>query len=254
MEPPIHPSGSATDGAGVIDHHNQDTDSGSPAGNDDSSQDKDVHSEVTDIVNDFVLFPDNVCYHKLSPSERITLAHKYLQIPEKESVQGKRKKDEHEIIVDVKDKTIQSFPVHSVVTSAFTDYVDNFEKAAFKTLAAGNNSEAQSTPASNRYDIKSGFMVAPSIEKWEFKSHQRDIPQVVAFDGNIAQVKADSKSPNPTNVKLTDGEWGNLQKSSSYALRAISHAAWFRESAFSALNEALPLLNPDLPENAKCIV
>ena len=255
VENPNHQPRADVDGASGSDKQeltSAATDTGSTAGNSDVL-DQNLTSEITDTMNDFVLYPDNVCYHKLSSSERITLAYKYLDIPEKITGPSKRKKDEHEIVVDAKDKVIQSFPVHSVIGSAFNDYVDNFEKAAFKTLAAGEDAQKQATPASNRYDIKSGFMVAPSIEKWEFKSHNRDVPQVVAFDGNIAQIKADSKVPNPSNVKLTDGEWGNLQKSSSYALRAISHAAWFRESAFSALNEALPLLNPNVPENAKCI-
>ena len=211
----------------------------------------------------FPMFADNVCYHKLSSSERITLATKYLDVPEK--VENRKKKDEHEIIVDEKDKLVQSFPIHDTVSSAFSSYVQGFEKAAFKTLAAGEGASGESvqkdsagpgtrsTPASNRYDIKSGFMVPPTIEKWEFKTHYRDIPQVVTFDGNIDQIKSDTNVSNPSNIKLTDGEWGNLQKASSYSLRAISHASWFRDAAFGALNEALPLLDPSVPANAKCI-
>ena len=214
-------------------------------------------------------FPDNAFYHKLSPGERITLASKYMDIPELvENENTKRKKDKHEIVMEEKDKLNQSFPVHANVSNAFNDYVHVFEKPAFKALSAESKSAAagapssssestpsafKGTPASNKYDIKSGFQVAPTIEKYEFKTHNRAIPQNVAFDGDLAHIKSDSKTPPPSNVKLTDGEWGNLQKSASYALRAISHGSWFRDAAFNALDEALPLLDPDVPGNEQCI-
>ena len=49
----------------------------------------------------FLLFPDNAFYHKLTPSERITLAGKYLDIPppsEHNSRDGRKKKDKFEIV------------------------------------------------------------------------------------------------------------------------------------------------------------
>ena len=216
----------------------------------------------------FDLFPDNACYHKLSPSERITLAHKYVDIPDLvESNASKRQKDKNEIVVEEKDKLIHSFPVHTVVSQAFGDYVNCFQKASFKSQtpesseAAGRDTvqppvsvqPPKETPASNKFDIKSGFQVSPSIEKWDFKTHNRSIPQVVTFDGDLDHIKSDSNQPNPSTIKLTDGEWGNLQKASSYALRAVSHASWFRDSAFSALDAALPLLDPTLGQNTRCI-
>ena len=234
----------------------------------DHNQDKGAKGDIDIDSETFTVFPENSLYHKLSPGERITLVNKYILVPPLVEVESKKKKDKNEIVTDEKDKLIQSFPVHSVVENAFSMYVENFEKASFKTLSAeptGKASEnapadppfqfkaTKSTPASNQYDIKSGFQVAPSIEKWDFKTHNRAIPQVVSFDGDISHIKEDSKTSNPSSIKLTDGEWGNLQKSASYALRAVSHASWFRDSAFSALDRALPLLDPSLPQNAHCI-
>lgn len=237
------------------------------SGSTSSGNNLDTDSQTINGDEHFILFPDNGFYHKLSPSERITLANKYLEIPlpSDNNVRDiKKKKDKFEIVLEEKDKLIPSFPVHSNVQTAFDVYVDNFEKATFKTLTDSNPDaetvkpdapapNLKGTPASNKYDIKSGFQVAPNIEKWDFKTHNRAIPQVVSFDGDLAHIKTDSNTPNPTNVKLTDGEWGNLQKSASYALRAVSHASWFRDSAVSALDQALPLIDPSLPQNAKCI-
>ena len=243
-------------------------DSGASGNSSGTSCNVGVETESDIDITSLNQFPDNAFYHKLSPGERITLVQKYLQVPEPVQVDNSRKKkDKNELVMDEKDKLCQSFPVHSSVTTAFNDYVDVFEKTSYKSLTADpksgdkassdtNSTESKArreTPASNKYDIKSGFQIAPTIEKWEFRTHNRAIPQVVSFDGDLAHIKSDSKSPNPSNIKLTDGEWGNLQKSASYALRAVSHGAWFRDAAFTALDEALPFLDPAVPANEKCI-
>ena len=244
-----------------------------PAGS--ASSGNNTNIDISDSVSDsgdpkFTLHPDNAFYHKLTPSERITLAGKYVIVPPPADTNvrdNKKRKDKYEIVLEEKDRLMQSFPVHTTVQHAFDVYVDNFEKATYKSLTDTPSESTEGaaapslpvpqtltgTPASNKYDIKSGFQIAPTIEKWDFKTHNRAIPQVVSFDGDLAHIKADSKTPNPSNVKLSDGEWGNLQKSASYALRAVSHAAWFRDAAVSALDEALPLIDPSLPQNAKCI-
>ena len=210
-----------------------------------------THNDLGDITS-FPLFPNNVFYNQLSPGERITLAYQYASIPQPVH-QPSAKKDDHEVAQTDKDKLCTSFPVAPIVSKAFSDYVNNFEKAQFKSQAPLPGGQAVEPPASNRFDFKPGFQVSPIVDKWELKIHDRAIPQVVAFDGNVESIQSNPKSGTPKNLKLTDGEWGNIQKASSFSLRGISHAAWFRECALGALDEALPVLNPSIANEAMCI-
>ena len=198
------------------------------------------------------LFLENQKYHALTVNQRITLTHKYYDIPEF-SEPAKKEKDKNIIVDEEKEKVIQAFPISPVIDSAFSNYVANFEKASFKTLTASKQSEQANIPASNKYEIKSGFLVAPHIEPWEFKTHNRAIPQVVQFDGNIAEIKGNSSDPLPSNLKLTEAEWSNIQKCASYSLRATSHCDWFQKASTQALDEALSLLNPEIEQEQKCL-
>lgn len=203
------------------------------------------------------LFLDNQKYHTLTASQRITLAHKYIDIPPKVE-SNTRQKDKNVIVDEDRERLISSFPISTLITDAYANYVHSFEKESFKNLAgskpgSANSSEQSAIPASNRFDIKSGFQISPHIEKWEFKTHYRDVPQSVQFDGNIADIKASSSDPLPSSIKLSDQEWGNLQKAASFSLRAISHADWFQKSSVSALDDALSLLNPEIENENRCI-
>ena len=203
-----------------------------------------------DSTSKFPLFPNNVFYTQLSPGERITLAYKYSSIPQP-AVPANTKKDVHEVALSEKDKLCTSFPVAPIVHKAFEDYTAMFEKSNFKSQPPSGNQA--STPASNKYDFKPGFQVSPIVDKWELKIHDRAMPQVVSYDGNVESIQSNKKAGLPKNLKLTDGEWGNIQKASSFSLRGISHAAWFRDSAIGALDEALPILNPGVENEAACI-
>lgn len=199
-------------------------------------------------------FLENQKYHALTASQRITLTHKYCDIPKKVELNTKEK-DKNIIVDEEKEVLISSFPVSPLITSAFDNYVNNFEKASFKTLTANQNSEENKSkvPASNKFDVKSGFLVSPHIEAWEFRTHNKGIPQNVTFDGNITEIKVNSSDPLPSNIKLSEAEWSNIQKSASYSLRAISHCDWFQTSSTNALDEALSLLNPEIEQELKCI-
>ena len=210
----------------------------------------DIVSDLEDKSVNFPIFTDNVFYSQLSPGERITLAYKYANIP-KPVFKVSEKQDSHEVAQGEKDRLITSFPVAPVVNKAFSEYVSYFEKASFKALPADTNSDQ--IPASNKFDFKPGFQTSPVVDKWELKITDKAIPQVVSFDGNVESIQADKKSGTPKNIRLTDGEWGNLQKAASFSLRGLSHASWFRECALGALDEALPLLNPNLANDAVCI-
>ena len=60
-------------------------------------------------------------------------------------------------------------------------------------------------------------------------------------------------SPPPKNIKLSDVEWGNLQKAASFSVHGLSHAAWFREAAVAAVDDALPMLSPNVANEEACI-
>lgn len=203
------------------------------------------------------LFLDNLKYHQLSASQRITLTNEHFDIPPKIE-QNAREKDKNIIVDDDKERLISSFPVSTLITDAFANYVTSFEKESFKTLAGAANSaqasaNASAVPASNKYDIKSGFQISPHIEKWEFKTYYRDIPQAVTFDGNISELKNAQQDPLPSSIKLSDQEWGNIQKAASYSLRALSHCDWFRSASVKVLDDSLSLLNPNIESESRCI-
>ena len=213
------------------------------------------HSEHSEQAsNDGGLFLENQKYHTLTASQRITLAHKYIDIPEKIETNS-REKDKNIIVDEDKERLISSFPVSPLINEAYGKYVSTFEKDSFKNLTGSNpaSTDQAQIPASNRFDIKSGFQVSPHIEKWEFKTHYRDIPQSVTFDGNIADIKVNSADPLPNSLKLSDQEWQNLQKCASFSLRAISHADWFQKSSVQALDDALSILNPNIENENRCI-
>ena len=207
------------------------------------------HSEHGDHTGNFPLFPSNVFYAQLSPGERITLAYKYGDIPQP-TVFENAKKDKHEVAQVEKDKLCTSFPVAPIVHKAFADYTSYFEKASFKSQASERK---EATPASNKFDFKPGFQVSPIVDKWELKIHDRAMPQVVGFDGNLESIQSNKQAGLPKNLKLSDGEWGNVQKAASFSLRGISHASWFRECALGAIDEALPVLNPAIANEDFCI-
>ena len=224
--------------------------------NDGQNDAENVHEEIqADNVDGLhgeapFLFPDNIRISRLTNGQRITLAYQYDNIPPKVVQEGAVDPDE---VVEEDQTTVHtSFPVAHIVRDAFNNYVSYFEKKSSRELAESAQGESSnvtptgSVPASNKFQIKPGFSVAPIMDQWAFKSHYRDIPQAVEFDGDIASVKNKSDGPLPKSITLKDHEWGNLQKSASYTLRAVSHIDWFRSGAKNAIDIVLQSLNPDL--------
>ena len=78
-----------------------------------------------------------------------------MDIPELvESDHSRKKKEKYEIVIEEKDRLIQSFPVHHNVSNAFNDYVNVFEKAAFKSLSADPKSATAGAPSA--YSVAMG--------------------------------------------------------------------------------------------------
>ena len=198
-----------------------------------------------------LLFPGNILIPRLTNGQRITLAYNYSTIPARVVPEGGGV-DPDEVVEDDQHTVHTSFPVAPVIRDAFSGFVNYFEKKSGRELSDGSGQSAAavggqgtSVPASNKFVIKSGFAMAPIMDQWAFKSHYRDIPQSVEFDGDITSVKNKADSPLPKSITLKENEWGNLQKSASYVLRATSHIEWFRGSAKNALDSVLQTLDPN---------
>ena len=197
------------------------------------------------------LFPNNVLIPRLSNGQRITLAYQYATIPARVVPEG-AVADPDEVADDNQSALHTSFPVAHLVRDAFSGYVNHFERKSGKDLSESSAS-SDAIPASNKFQIKSGFQLAPAMDQWAFKSHYRDVPQQTEFDGDISSVRKNPDGSLPKSVNLKENEWGNLQKSASYSLRAVSHIDWYRECTKNAIDVVLQSFNPDNPADASRI-
>ena len=195
--------------------------------------------------SDIFLYPENIMVPKLSNGQRITLAYNYDHI-EQRAPSGEFEADE--LIEEEGERLQTSFPKHDLISKTFENYVKIFEKPSSRTLATEEPQAA--IPASNLYNFRPGFQFAPTMEQWQFKSHLQDIPQIVEYDGDIAGIKFKPNSPLPKTLVLREAEWGNLQKSASHSLRAISHLAWYKSCTKNAIDMALQNMDPNVCENA----
>ena len=195
-------------------------------------------------------FEENVHIPVIKNSERIALAYKYVDIPDRPRVSrpvSQARGDDRSLDDDREDATKNSFPVTDYIPQAFQHFSMKYKKEvddAFMINEAQTEGSSEG-PGTLTKSLRNALKAAPEQYRWAFNCHTKGWADCVQFDRDVNTIRRDSKAPITQSIVLPQDEWRHVQWAATHGMQAGNHCDWFNTASRAALDSVLVNLNPE---------